>query len=167
MSVQNFSFLARLEVAEKFVVGWGGVVGWWSRTSLGFSFSQAEQHSLQISWSLGKDGETNFAQRRRRCLIKIKRVVATSKRSCWRRAIVCHEMGHALHYFMSDGQILEGKVNGKEWKKWMVSAIKEGVLKECAKKLKSPSERCIFKQKCIWCTTNDKKVTKYVRKTQI
>ena len=30
MSVQNFSFLARLEVAEKFVVvGWGdGVVGW-------------------------------------------------------------------------------------------------------------------------------------------
>ena len=45
MSVQNFSFLARLEVAEKFVVvGWGGVVGWWwSRPSLGFSFSQAEQ----------------------------------------------------------------------------------------------------------------------------
>ena len=30
MSVQNFSFLARLEVAEKFVVvgWWGGVVGW-------------------------------------------------------------------------------------------------------------------------------------------
>ena len=30
MSVQNFSFLARLEVAEKFVVGGGGgvVVGW-------------------------------------------------------------------------------------------------------------------------------------------
>ena len=26
MSVLNFSFLARLEVAEKFVVGWGGVV---------------------------------------------------------------------------------------------------------------------------------------------
>ena len=24
MSVQNFSFLARLEVAEKFVVGWWG-----------------------------------------------------------------------------------------------------------------------------------------------
>ena len=55
MSVQNFSFLARLEVAEKFVVGWGWggvvVVGWggekvgwwWSRPSLGFSFSQAEQ----------------------------------------------------------------------------------------------------------------------------
>ena len=29
MSVQNFSFLARLEVAEKFVVGWWwGGVGW-------------------------------------------------------------------------------------------------------------------------------------------
>ena len=43
MSVQNFSFLARLEVAEKFVVvGW-----WWSRPSLGFSFSQAEQKDLQ------------------------------------------------------------------------------------------------------------------------
>ena len=40
MSVQNFSFLARLEVAEKFVVGWWW---WWSRPSLGFSFSQAEQ----------------------------------------------------------------------------------------------------------------------------
>ena len=53
MYVQNFSFLACLEIAEKFVVGWGGVVvgwcwggggvGWWSRPSLGFSFSQAEQ----------------------------------------------------------------------------------------------------------------------------
>ena len=45
MSVQNFSFLARLEVAEKFVVvGWGGGGGvGWSRPSLGFSFSQAEQ----------------------------------------------------------------------------------------------------------------------------
>ena len=40
MSVQNFSFLARLEVAEKFVVGWW----WWSRPSLGLSFSQAEQY---------------------------------------------------------------------------------------------------------------------------
>ena len=58
MFVQNFSFLARLEVAEKFVVGWGGgwvcvvvvvvgggggVVVGWTRPSLGFSFSQAEQ----------------------------------------------------------------------------------------------------------------------------
>ena len=48
MSVQNFSFLAYLEVAEKFVVvvGWGGVVVGWSRPSLGFSFSQAEQHFI-------------------------------------------------------------------------------------------------------------------------
>ena len=47
MSVQNFSFLARLEVAEEFVV----VVGWWcwwwwSRPSLRFSCSQTEQFEL-------------------------------------------------------------------------------------------------------------------------
>ena len=43
--MQDFSFLACLEAAEKFVVGWwGGVaVGRWSRPSLGFSFSQAKQ----------------------------------------------------------------------------------------------------------------------------
>ena len=35
--MQNFGVLACLEVAEKFLVGW------WSRPSLGFSFSQAEQ----------------------------------------------------------------------------------------------------------------------------
>ena len=45
MSVQNFSFLARLEVAEKFVVVVVVVVGgWWLRPSSGFSFSQAEQY---------------------------------------------------------------------------------------------------------------------------
>ena len=51
MSVQNFSFLARLEVAEKFVVGRGGGVGWWwSRPSLGFSFIQAEQkHTNELT----------------------------------------------------------------------------------------------------------------------
>ena len=39
--MQNISFLACLEVVEKFVV----VVGWWwLRPSLGFSFSQAEQN---------------------------------------------------------------------------------------------------------------------------
>ena len=42
----NVSFLARLKVAEKFVVGWWGGVGWWSRPSLGFSFSQAEQYLI-------------------------------------------------------------------------------------------------------------------------
>ena len=48
--MQNLSLLAYLEVAEKFVVGWGGVE-WggveWSGVVvgpvLGFSFSQAEQ----------------------------------------------------------------------------------------------------------------------------
>ena len=77
---------------------------------------------------------------------------------------MCHEMGHALHYFRSNGVIEEGQEHGKEWKKWMASAIKEGALKECAKKLRSPKEKCIFKQKCMWCTPKDKKVTKYVRK---
>ena len=52
--MQNFSFLACLEVAEKFVVvvvGWGGVVGW-SRLSSGFSFSQAEQYRMVESTNL-------------------------------------------------------------------------------------------------------------------
>ena len=39
--MQNFGVLARLEVAEKFVVGWW----WWSRPVLGFSFSKAEQQA--------------------------------------------------------------------------------------------------------------------------
>ena len=125
---------------------------------------EKENIRFQVSWNLGLDGETNFAQRRRRCDIKIKRIAATSKRICWRRAVVCHEMGHALHYFRSNGVIEEGQEHGKEWKKWMASAIKEGVMKECAKKLRSPPEKCIFKQKCMWCTPKDKKVTKYVRK---
>ena len=60
---------------------------------------EKENIRFQVSWNLGLDGETNFAQRRRRVLIKIKRIAATSKRICWRRAVVCHEMGHALHYF--------------------------------------------------------------------
>ena len=67
----------------------------------------------------------------------------------------------------TDKYLIKGQEHGKEWKKWVALAIKEGVLKECAKKLKSPTERCIFKQKCIWCTPKDKKVTKYVRKNQI
>ena len=113
---------------------------------------EKENIRFQVSWNLGLDGETNFAQRRRRCDIKIKRIAATSKRICWRRAVVCHEMGHALHYFKSNGVIKKGQEHGKEWKKWMALAIKEGALKECAKKLRSPSERCIFKQqKCEFC----------------
>ena len=121
-----------------------------------------ENIRFQVSWKLGLDGETNFAQRRRRVLIKIKRIAATSKFTCWRRAVVCHELGHALHYF--NGQIFKGKEHGKEWKKWIVLAIKEEVMKECAKKVKGQTKKCIFKQKCMWCTPKDKKVTKYVRK---
>ena len=112
---------------------------------------EKENIRFQVSWNLGLDGETNFAQRRRRVLIKIKRIAATSKRICWRRAVVCHEMGHALHYFKSNGVIKKGQEHGKEWKRWMASAIKEGVLKECAKKLRSPKEKCIFKQGCDLC----------------
>ena len=110
-----------------------------------------ENIRFQVSWKLGLDGETNFAQRRRKVLIKIKRIAATSKRICWRRAVVCHEMGHALHYFKSNGVIKKGQEHGKEWKKWMALAIKEGVMKECAKKLRSPKEKCIFKQGCDLC----------------
>ena len=110
-----------------------------------------ENIRFQVSWKLGRDGEIEFAQRRRKVLIKIKKIAATSKFTCWRRAVVCHEMGHALHYFKSNGVIKKGQVHGKEWKKWMVSAIKEGVMKECAKKLRSPPEKCIFKQGCDLC----------------
>ena len=56
-----------------------------------------------------------------------------------------------MHYFKSNGVIKKGQVHGKEWKKWMASAIKEGVMKECAKKLRSPKEKCIFKQGCDLC----------------
>ena len=121
-----------------------------------------ENIRFQVSRDLDLDGEINLSKRKRRCLIKIKRDIAKSKFSCWRWAVVCHELGQALHYF--NGQIFKGKEHGKEWKKWMALAIKEGVMKECAKKVKSPPEKCIFKQKCMWCTPKDKKVTKYVQK---
>ena len=110
-----------------------------------------ENIRFQVSWKLGRDGEIEFAQRRRKVLIKIKKIAATSKFTCWRRAVVCHEMGHALHYFKSKGVIKKGQEHGKEWKKWMASAIKEGVMKECAKKLRSPKEKCIFKEGCDLC----------------
>ena len=54
---QNFSFLACLEVAEKFVVGW------WSRPSLRFSFSQAEQ--LLTRTALVNDKEARPRQNRK------------------------------------------------------------------------------------------------------
>ena len=55
--MQNFSVLACLEVAEKFVVV---VVGWWSRTSLGFIFCRAEQYifiyflNVGVQWMSGE-----------------------------------------------------------------------------------------------------------------
>ena len=123
---------------------------------------QNENIRFQVTQDLEVNGETNLSKRKRRCLIKIKRASAKSKFTCWRRAIVCHELGHALHYF--NGQIFKGQEHGKVWKNVMEASIKDGIFKTCAKKLRSPPEKCIFKQKCMWCTPKDKKVTKYVRK---
>ena len=111
-----------------------------------------ENIRFQVSRDLGLDGETNFGKRKRRCLIKIKRQVAKSKFVCWRRAILCHELGHALHYF--NGQIFKGEEHGRVWKNLMASAIKDGKIKTCAKKLQSPPEQCIFKLDCNLCTPN-------------
>ena len=122
---------------------------------------------FQVSCSLGlnnetgleNDGETHFGRRERKCFIKIKKSSATSERICWRRAIVCHEMIHALHYFESNGIILEGEEHGEEWKNLMISAVKDGLLQDCAKELESPQEVCIFKEnkeKCKLCEPNSK-----------
>ena len=113
---------------------------------------QNENIRFQVTRDLEVDGETNLAKRKRKCLIKIKRVVAKSKFTCWRRAIVCHELGHALHFFETNGQIWEGEEHGKVWKNVMASAIKEGIFKTCAKRIRSPPEHCIFKQDCDLCT---------------
>ena len=117
---------------------------------------------FQVTQDFGLDGENNFGKRIRRCLIKIKRDTALTNHICWRRAIVLHELGHALHYFDTNGQIFEGEEHGEDWKNMMASALKEGVLKTCAKKLRSPTAACIFKQDCDLCAPNDKKVTKNV-----
>ena len=112
-----------------------------------------ENIRFQVSRDLGLDldGLTNLSKRKRRVLIKIKRDVAKSKFTCWRRAVVCHELGHALHYFETNGQIFEGEEHGKVWKNVMESSIEDGIFKTCAKKLKSPPEKCIFKQGCDLC----------------
>ena len=68
-----------------------------------------ENMRFQVSRDLDLDGEISLSKRKRRVLIKIKRDVAKSKFTCWRRAVVCHELGHALHYFETNGQILEGQ----------------------------------------------------------
>ena len=112
---------------------------------------------FQVIWDLGLDGQTNFGERG--VLIKIKQDVAKSKFTCWRRAVVCHELGHALHFFETNGQIWEGEEHGEEWKNLMISAVKDGLLKDCAKELESPKEMCIFKEnkeKCQLCDPNSK-----------
>ena len=77
---------------------------------------------FQVIRDLGLDGQTNFGERG--VLIKIKKDVAKSKFTCWRRAVVCHELGHALHFFETNGQIWEGEEHGKVWKNMMASAVK-------------------------------------------
>ena len=137
---QDFSYIVKNYIHEKFAKQLSKE---WKKGNIRF----------QVTRDLGLDGETNFGKRKRRCLIKIKRDAVKSKFACWRRAVVCHELGHALHYFETNGQIFEGEEHGKVWKNVMESSIKEGIFKTCAKKLKSPHEQCIFKQDCDLCTT--------------
>ena len=110
-----------------------------------------ENIRFQVTRDLGFDGETNFGKRKRRCVIKIKKAVVKSKYPCWRRAVVCHELGHALHYFETNGQIRKGEEHGTVWKNMMASAVKEGVFKTCARRLKSPPPHCILKPDCDLC----------------
>ena len=138
---EDFRYVVKNYILKKYATQ---LLNEWENENIRFQVSR--------DLDLDLDGLTNLSKRKRRVLIKIKRDVVKSKFTCWRRAVVCHELGHALHYFETNGQIFEGEEHGKEWKKWMALAIKEGALKECAKKLRSPSERCIFKQqKCEFC----------------
>ena len=114
---------------------------------------------FQVTRDLEVDGETNWPKSERGVLIKIKKDVAKSKFKCWRRAVVCHELGHALHYFETNGQIWEGEEHGKVWKNVMASAVKEGIFKTCARRLKSPPPQCILKPDCNLCAPKNKKVT--------
>ena len=114
---------------------------------------------FQVTRDLEVDGQTNLYKRKRKCLIKIKRDVVKSKFTCWRRAVVCHELGHALHYFETNGQIWKGQEHGKVWKNMMASAVKEGIFKTCARRLKSPPPQCILKPDCDLCAPKNKKVT--------
>ena len=114
---------------------------------------------FQVTRDLEVDGETNWPKSERGVLIKIKKDVAKSKFTCWRRAVVCHELGHALHYFETNGQIWEGEEHGKVWKNVMASAVKEGIFKTCARRLKSPPPQCILKPDCDLCAPKNKKVS--------
>ena len=86
---------------------------------------------FQVIRDLGLDGQTNFGERG--VIIQIKKDVVKSKFKCWRRAVVCHELGHALHFFETNGQIRKGEEHGTVWKNMMASAVKEGIFKTCAR----------------------------------
>ena len=116
---------------------------------------------LRVSKKLKKDGETSFDEKNRtikQSTVTIKKKVALSKHICWRMSILLHELAHVLHYFNTKGPIYEDETHGKEWMIELKSTIERGGLKECAKKLRSPSPRCIYKQICLWCTPNGERV---------
>ena len=116
---------------------------------------------LRVSKKLKKDGETSFDEKNRtikQSTVTIKKKVALSKHICWRMSILLHELAHVLHYFNTKDPIYVDEIHGKEWMVELKSTIERGGLKECAKKLRSPSPRCIYKQICLWCTPNGERV---------
>ena len=115
---------------------------------------------FRVSKTLKKDGETSFDKKTRtikQSTVTIKKKVALSKHICWRMSILLHELAHVLHHF-NKGPIYEGEEHGDEWMIELKTTIERGGLKECAKKLRSPSPRCIYKQICPWCTPNGERV---------
>ena len=116
---------------------------------------------FRVSKTLKKDGETSFGDWTstiKRSTVTIKKKVALSKHICWRMSILLHELAHVLHYFNAKGPIYVDEIHGEEWMLELKSTIERGGLKECAKKLRSPSPRCIYKQMCLWCTPNGERV---------
>ena len=115
-----------------------------------------------VSKTLENDGETSFLSKTttaiKKSTVTIQRKVAMSKHVCWRMSILLHELAHVLHYFNTKGPIYVDETHGKEWMVELKSTIERGGLKECAKKLRSPSPRCIYKQICLWCTPNGERV---------
>ena len=115
---------------------------------------------FRVSKTLKKDGETSFDKKTRtikQSTVTIKKKVALSKHICWRMSILLHELAHVLHHF-NKGPIYKGEEHGDEWMIELKTTIERGGLKECAKKLRSPSPRCIYKQICPWCTPNGERV---------
>ena len=117
---------------------------------------------FRVSKTLKKDGVTSFGDQTRtikESTVTIKKKVALSKHICWRMSILLHELAHVLHYFNAKGPIYVGETHGEEWMIELKSTIERGGLKECAKKLRSPSPGCIYKQVCLWCTPNGERVS--------